>query len=150
MGGGHRPCQADCAYDNTPRPNRPCAASDPSLGYRQSFPCGALVFHGRFPWVPTILEDREFPSAASLLVGGHRLGGGELAHRGARHQHLQQPRGRDDRWDFLYRATEPLLRPIRRILPIIGGFDLSPLVLLLAVWLVQMELTQLEYYLFRI
>jgi YggT family protein len=52
--------------------------------------------------------------------------------------------------DFLHRATEPLLRPIRRILPIIGGFDLSPLVLLLGVWLVQMELTQLEYYLFRI
>ena len=52
--------------------------------------------------------------------------------------------------DFLYRATEPLLRPIRRILPIIGGFDLSPLVLLLIVWLIQMELTQLEYYLLRI
>ncbi len=33
--------------------------------------------------------------------------------------------------DFLYRATEPALRPIRRILPDLGGFDLSPVVLIL-------------------
>jgi YggT family protein len=33
--------------------------------------------------------------------------------------------------DFLYRATEPALRPIRNILPNLGGLDLSPLVLLL-------------------
>lgn len=33
--------------------------------------------------------------------------------------------------DFLYRATEPALRPIRRILPDMGGLDLSPLILLL-------------------
>jgi len=49
--------------------------------------------------------------------------------------------------EFLYRATEPALRPIRRILPIIGGFDLSPLVLILAIWLIEMELRQLECYL---
>ncbi len=35
--------------------------------------------------------------------------------------------------DFLYRLTEPLLRPIRRILPDLGGIDLSPVVLLLAI-----------------
>ncbi len=29
---------------------------------------------------------------------------------------------------FLYRATEPLLRPVRRIVPPIGGLDLSFLV----------------------
>jgi len=52
--------------------------------------------------------------------------------------------------DFLYRATEPALRPIRRILPNFGGLDLSPVVLLLIVWLVQMELTNLELYLYRI
>lgn len=33
--------------------------------------------------------------------------------------------------DFLYRVTEPAMRPIRRILPNLGGIDLSPLVLLL-------------------
>lgn len=33
--------------------------------------------------------------------------------------------------DFLFRVTEPVLRPIRRILPDMGGLDLSPLILLL-------------------
>jgi YggT family protein len=33
--------------------------------------------------------------------------------------------------DFLYRITEPVMRPIRRILPSLGGIDLSPLVVLL-------------------
>ncbi len=33
--------------------------------------------------------------------------------------------------DFLYRITEPVMRPIRRILPNLGGIDLSPLVVLL-------------------
>jgi YggT family protein len=32
---------------------------------------------------------------------------------------------------FIYRLTEPLLRPIRRVLPLIAGVDLSPLVLIL-------------------
>lgn len=39
--------------------------------------------------------------------------------------------------EFLYRATEPVLRPIRRKLPDMGGLDLSPLVLLLAIQLVR-------------
>lgn len=33
--------------------------------------------------------------------------------------------------DLLYRLTEPALRPIRRILPMIGGVDLSPIALIL-------------------
>ena len=33
--------------------------------------------------------------------------------------------------DFLYRVTEPALRPIRRVLPDLGGIDLSPLVVIL-------------------
>ena len=33
--------------------------------------------------------------------------------------------------DMLYRLTEPVLRPIRRILPNLGGVDISPVVLLL-------------------
>jgi len=34
---------------------------------------------------------------------------------------------------FIYRVTEPVLRPIRHRLPIIAGFDLSPLVVLFAI-----------------
>ena len=33
--------------------------------------------------------------------------------------------------DFLYRVTEPALRPIRRLLPNLGGIDISPVILLL-------------------
>jgi len=33
--------------------------------------------------------------------------------------------------DFVHRLTEPLVRPIRNILPNMGGIDLSPLVLIL-------------------
>lgn len=39
--------------------------------------------------------------------------------------------------DFLYRMTEPLYRPIRRILPNFGGLDLSPLVVLLIIFFLQ-------------
>ena len=33
--------------------------------------------------------------------------------------------------DFLYRVTEPALRPIRGFLPNFGGIDISPVVLIL-------------------
>jgi YggT family protein len=33
--------------------------------------------------------------------------------------------------DFLYRVTEPALRPIRRFVPLLGGVDISPVVLIL-------------------
>ena len=36
--------------------------------------------------------------------------------------------------DFLWRITEPLLRPIRRVLPDLGGIDISPVVLILLLW----------------
>lgn len=39
--------------------------------------------------------------------------------------------------EFLYKATEPALRPIRRILPDLGGLDISPIVLLLLVFFVR-------------
>ncbi|WP_102960638.1 YggT family protein [Mangrovicella endophytica] len=38
---------------------------------------------------------------------------------------------------FLYKATEPLFRRIRRILPDLGGLDLSPLVALLGIFFLQ-------------
>jgi YggT family protein len=33
--------------------------------------------------------------------------------------------------DMLYRITEPALRPIRRLLPNLGGIDISPVILIL-------------------
>ena len=39
--------------------------------------------------------------------------------------------------DFLYRITEPVLRPIRRFLPNLGGIDISPVVALLLIIVIQ-------------
>ena len=33
--------------------------------------------------------------------------------------------------DFLYKITEPALRPIRRFVPNFGGIDISPIILVL-------------------
>ncbi|MFO7483671.1 YggT family protein, partial [Oceanibaculum nanhaiense] len=33
--------------------------------------------------------------------------------------------------EFLYRITEPALRPIRQVLPNLGGLDISPIILIL-------------------
>ena len=33
--------------------------------------------------------------------------------------------------EFLYRVTDPLLRPIRNMLPNLGGIDISPVILIL-------------------
>jgi YggT family protein len=46
--------------------------------------------------------------------------------------------------DFLYKVTEPALRPIRRVLPNFGGIDLSPLVLLLIIAVLRQVLARLE------
>ncbi len=35
--------------------------------------------------------------------------------------------------DFLYRITEPALRPIRNMLPNLGGIDVSPVILFLII-----------------
>lgn len=47
--------------------------------------------------------------------------------------------------DFLYRVTEPALRPIRRVIPSLSGVDLSPLVLIFILWFVQGVLLQLQF-----
>ena len=39
--------------------------------------------------------------------------------------------------DFLWRITEPLLRPIRSMLPNLGGIDISPVILILLIILIQ-------------
>ena len=39
--------------------------------------------------------------------------------------------------DFLYRITEPVLRPIRSVMPGLGGIDVSPVVLILLIILIK-------------
>jgi YggT family protein len=39
--------------------------------------------------------------------------------------------------DFLHRATEPVLRPVRNLLPNMGGLDISPIVVVLALYFVR-------------
>ena len=46
--------------------------------------------------------------------------------------------------DFLYRITEPALRPIRRIMPNFGGVDLSPLVLIVLLIVAEELLARIE------
>lgn len=48
---------------------------------------------------------------------------------------------------FLYRVTEPALRPIQRILPSFGGIDISPVILLVILKLVEMELGKVAIHL---
>ena len=45
--------------------------------------------------------------------------------------------------EFLYRVTEPLLRPIRRLLPDTGAIDFSPMVMLLLIYIIIKVLTAL-------
>lgn len=40
-------------------------------------------------------------------------------------------------WQAINAVTEPLLRPIRNLLPNMGGIDISPIILLLACYFVQ-------------
>jgi YggT family protein len=39
--------------------------------------------------------------------------------------------------DYLYRITEPVFRPIRNLLPNLGGIDFSPLIVLLIIYLLK-------------
>jgi len=39
--------------------------------------------------------------------------------------------------DFLWRITEPALRPIRALLPNLGGIDISPVILILIIFLIE-------------
>jgi YggT family protein len=51
--------------------------------------------------------------------------------------------------DFLYRLTEPALRPIRRFLPNFGGIDISPVIVILLLQAARMALGSLEFTLMR-
>src|SRR3954471_2958140 len=47
--------------------------------------------------------------------------------------------------EFLYRITEPVLRPIRNILPDLGGLDISPIILILLIMLIQRVISYYIY-----
>ncbi len=40
--------------------------------------------------------------------------------------------------ELSYRLTDPFLRRIRRFLPNLGSFDISPIILLLLIWFIEM------------
>ncbi|WP_395449433.1 YggT family protein [Aminobacter sp. UC22_36] len=42
--------------------------------------------------------------------------------------------------NMLYRLTEPVLRPIRRLMPDLGGIDISPIILLLGIYFLRVFL----------
>ena len=46
---------------------------------------------------------------------------------------------------FLYRVTEPVLRPIRHRMPLTAGLDLSPMILIVGIYIAQWLLRQLAY-----
>lgn len=48
-------------------------------------------------------------------------------------------------WDFLHRITEPALRPIRNMLPNLGGIDISPIILLLLIFFIQSVISRYIY-----
>ncbi|MFG1301521.1 YggT family protein [Xanthobacter sp. V3C-3] len=47
--------------------------------------------------------------------------------------------------EFLYRITEPVLAPIRNVLPSMGGLDLSPMVLILLIFFLQQVIAYYIY-----
>ena len=46
--------------------------------------------------------------------------------------------------DFIYRITEPALRPIRRVIPNFGSVDISPIALILGLIFLKMVLGNLH------
>ncbi|MCP4184982.1 MAG: YggT family protein [Hyphomicrobiales bacterium] len=47
--------------------------------------------------------------------------------------------------NFLHQATEPLLRPIRRVMPNLGTIDISPIVLLIGIYFLQQVIIHYIY-----
>jgi YggT family protein len=46
---------------------------------------------------------------------------------------------------ILYALTEPVFRPVRRVIPTVAGLDLSPIMVLLAIWFLQYTITYISY-----
>lgn len=47
--------------------------------------------------------------------------------------------------DFLYRITEPVLRPIRNMMPNLGGLDISPVIVILIIFFLQSVIVRYIY-----
>jgi len=47
--------------------------------------------------------------------------------------------------EFLWRITEPVLRPIRNFMPNLGGIDISPVILILIIFFIQSVITRYIY-----
>jgi YggT family protein len=47
--------------------------------------------------------------------------------------------------DFLYKITEPVLRPIRSVLPNLGGIDISPIIVILIIFFLQNVIARYIY-----
>jgi YggT family protein len=48
-------------------------------------------------------------------------------------------------WTALNALTEPLLRPIRQILPSMGGIDISPVILIILIYFIEDIITRYIY-----
>ena len=48
-------------------------------------------------------------------------------------------------WTALNALTEPVLRPIRRMLPNLGGLDISPVIVILVIFLIQDIISRYVY-----
>jgi YggT family protein len=46
---------------------------------------------------------------------------------------------------ILYALTEPVFRPIRKILPPMGGLDLSPIIVFFIIWFLQYSIQWVSY-----
>ena len=47
--------------------------------------------------------------------------------------------------EFLYKITEPVLRPIRNMMPNFGGLDISPIIVILIIMFLQRVITYYIY-----
>lgn len=92
---------------------------------------GAILFQALL----LFLRIFSFLILARVLISWFRPGGGYYRGRGDLFSQIQE---------FLYRVTDPLLEPIRRVLPTGGmGIDFSPMVALLLIQFLSRLLVQM-------
>jgi YggT family protein len=53
------------------------------------------------------------------------------------------PHSQNPAFDLLRRATDPILRPIREMIPLAGGIDLSPIVAFFAIVILQQVIARI-------
>lgn len=46
---------------------------------------------------------------------------------------------------FIYRLTEPIMAPVRKLIPSAGGMDFSPMLVLAGIWVAETVLVRLLY-----